>query len=293
MITGKFSGVVSRGARLGGISLVILALVGCEGGPTLDFLNKSGGDRAKTAGADEAVTMIERDVEAPDVFQVTEAGLWDGRPSLGGVWVAHPDVKDPERVIIRNAENGSFVIGALFRRERDNPGPALQLSSDAAAALDVLAGKPTRLNVTALRKEEVPEQTPAALDTQEAIVADTLDPLDQAAAAIDAADGAPAPAPAAARPAPAPAAAPAPVAQKSSLAKPFIQIGFFSVESNATATGAKLRKSGIVPVIKKQTSKGKTFWRVLVGPAGSITERAQLLKAIKALGFSDAYSVSN
>ena len=43
--------------------------------------------------------LVERDVEAPGVFQVTEAGLWDGRPSLGGVWVAHPDVTEPERVI--------------------------------------------------------------------------------------------------------------------------------------------------------------------------------------------------
>jgi hypothetical protein len=63
------------------------------------------------------------DVEAPEVFDITDAGLWDGRPSLGGVWVAHPDATDPERVMIRNTETGSFVIGALFRRERENPGP--------------------------------------------------------------------------------------------------------------------------------------------------------------------------
>jgi rare lipoprotein A len=83
-------------------------------------------------------------------------GLWDGRPSLGGVWVAHPDATDPERVMIRNTETGSFVIGALFRRERENPGPRFQISSDAAAALDILAGAPTELQVIALRREEAP-----------------------------------------------------------------------------------------------------------------------------------------
>ncbi len=84
----------------------------------------------------------------PEVFQVSDKGLWDGRPSLGGVWVAHPDVAEPERVIIRNAENDKFVIGALFKRERENPGPRFQVSSDAAAALGMLAGAPSELNVT-------------------------------------------------------------------------------------------------------------------------------------------------
>ncbi len=111
-----------------------------------------------------ATRLVERDIEAPEVFDLTEEGLWDGRPSLGGVWVAHPTAEDPERVIIRNEENGRFVIGALFRREHDNPGPELMVSSDAAAALNILAGDPTRVQVTALRREEVPDPvvTPAA-----------------------------------------------------------------------------------------------------------------------------------
>ena len=79
------------------------------------------------------------------------------RPSLGGVWVAHADATDPERVIIRNTETGRFVIGALFRRERENPGPPVQISSDAAAALDILAGAPTTVQVIALRREEAPD----------------------------------------------------------------------------------------------------------------------------------------
>lgn len=77
-------------------------------------------------------------------------------PLLGGVWVAYPevDVEQIGQVVIRNQANGRFVIGALFRRERETPGPALQVSSEAAEALGMLAGAPATLNVTALRRDD-------------------------------------------------------------------------------------------------------------------------------------------
>ena len=132
--TTKTAGVV-RVLVLGAAGL---GLAGCSEFPSLNRLT----DPAKAGAGEDTVSetkLVERDIEAPEVFDVTEAGLWDGRPSLGGVWVAHPDVEEPERVIIRNTANGKFVIGALFRRERDIPGPRLQASSDAAAALGMLA----------------------------------------------------------------------------------------------------------------------------------------------------------
>ncbi|WP_170758947.1 SPOR domain-containing protein [Ruegeria lacuscaerulensis] len=110
-------------------------------------------------------------VEAPEVFEVTEAGLWDGRPSLGGIWVAHPDVSQPERVVIKNPTNDKSVTGALFRRERNLPGPALQLSSEAAEKLGILAGSPTKVQVVALRRKpvEIEEAVPEeALETETA-----------------------------------------------------------------------------------------------------------------------------
>ncbi|UWQ52849.1 SPOR domain-containing protein [Leisingera caerulea] len=291
--------------RAAAAALGLLVLAGCEDGPKLGFLQP----KPKAEGAVEASSstkLVERDVEAPDVFQVTEAGLWDGRPSIGGVWVAHPDTKDPERVIIRNNANGQFVIGALFRREREIPGPRLQVSSDAAAALGMLAGAPAELNVTALRREEVtPEPQPdeqsgdgaalpEAADVNEAALAGSeitesaLDPIAGAAAAIDAS------APAQAAPATAePAAAPAPKPQKSALKKPFIQIGIFSVEANAKRTANMMRSAGMVPVVREQSSSGKAFWRVLVGPAQTKTERSQLLNSVKETGFADAYAVTN
>ena len=250
------------------------------------------------------VKTVERDVEAPEVFSATEPGLWDGRPSLGGIWVAHPDVTEPERVIIRNPANDKFVVGALFRRERDIPGPRLQISSDAAEVLGMLAGAPAELNVTALRKEEVPvepviEDLPedaAAVDAPEVvetaaldpIAETTLDPIATAAAAIDAA--APAAAPEVVTPVA--AAAPEPVV-RSDLAKPFIQIGIFSVEANATRTANRMRDAGIVPLTRTFERDGKTFWRVVVGPAASSAERSTLLNKVKEEGFTDAYAVTN
>ena len=88
-------------------------------------------------------------------------------------------------------------------------------------------------------------------------------------------------------------AAPAPAAQSSSLEKPFIQIGIFSVEQNANNTATAMRQAGMVPTVKEQSSQGKTFWRVIVGPAANKSERSVLLKKIKGIGFDDAYPVTN
>jgi hypothetical protein len=345
--------------RIGQITLAIgavLLLAGCEEGkpglfgPKADDAVTAEGeasvDGAEAAKPARSVRLVERDTEAPDVFQLSDKGLWDGRPSLGGVWVAHPTVKDPERVIIRNPANGKFVIGALFRREIQNPGPALQISSDAAAALGLLAGQPADLNVVALRREEVPTAGAAVATTDEAAAEavtatpETIEaaPVAEAAASPDAApDAVPETAPAepprkltrkerreAARaakaaaaaaasgvvtdvvtsetlpPAPgasaqaagAPAPAPAAAAPSSSLSKPYLQIGIFSVEANAEKAGDQLRKVGVIPTIKKETSQGKDFWRVIVGPAGNAADQAAILKKVKGLGYQDAYAVS-
>lgn len=146
-----------RHLRAGALLVAALALAGCQFGGTL----REAVPAAARAPA-EGGRVVERDVEAPEVFQAEEPGLWDGRPSLGGIWVAHPEATDPERAMIRNVETGASVIGALFRRERDNPGPRFQISSEAATALGILAGRPTPIRVTALRLEQVAVAPPAA-----------------------------------------------------------------------------------------------------------------------------------
>lgn len=255
-------------------------LTGCMEGTGADA---TGG--AAPAGA--TTRLVERDVEAPQVFQKSDMGLWDGRPSLGGVWVAYPGVKDPERVIIRNPANGKFVIGALFRREREMPGPKLQVSSDAAAALEMLAGAPLKLDVTALRREEAaPLEAPArpVLDQAETIAAEMLP--------APVAGGAPAASVAASAPqAQRPAAKPAAPKPAAAGARNLAQIGIFSVQANAKGAADRLKAAGVSATVREESSQGKTFWRVTAGPAGAEGREAMLAK-VKGLGFKDAYFVS-
>jgi len=264
-------------ARIKGILMMTAAVVSL--GACVNGGNPFAGVPSGAQTADSSVTasrstrIVDRDVEAPEIYNVTDQALWDGRPSLGGVWVASPDTKDPERVIIRNAANGKFVIGALFRREIENPGPKLQISSDTAAALGILAGQPTTLNVTALRREDAQVTTDASkpiLDSSETVETTAIDPIAGAAAAINRAETAPA-APPAAQP-------PAPAAGGRS-----IQIGIFSVEGNATRAAATLKSAGLAAEVRREESQGKALW--------SVTSRgdAATLAKVKGLGFPDAY----
>ena len=173
----------------------------------------------------------------------------------------------------------------------------LTLSAGQSSWPALLAGQPTNLSVVALRREEIEEEpieAPALSEPLEGeavpaapeVAAAPLDPVVAgAAAAIETAS---LEAPAAA---PKPPAAPKPAAAK--LAKPYIQIGIFSVETNARNTATAMRQAGMVPTVRKQSSNGKTFWRVVVGPATNKSELDALLKKIKATGFSDAYAVTN
>ncbi len=169
--------------RLAVLAVAMMALAGCEEGLNLQGTPAQGDDPDSSANGEsvelfpQATSGERRDVEAPDVFQLTEAGLWDGRPSLGGIWVAHPDVDQPERVLIKNTANNKTVTGALFRRERNLPGPSLQVSSTAATQLGMLAGAPSRLQVVALRREQIEvapaEEAPAANEGTDPEVAET------------------------------------------------------------------------------------------------------------------------
>lgn len=268
--------------------VAILALAACEEG--LPGFGEGGAPGATST----TVELVETDVEAPEIFQVTAEGLWDGRPSLGGVWVAHPDVSQPERVIIRNEANGTFVIGALFRRERENPGPVIQVSSDAAEALQMLAGAPAQLNVTALRRQEAAQPAPVSEATDAAVTdlapapeigVSALDPVPVAAAAIEAAEAAGVPG--------TQAPAPAPATGSSNLSRPYIQLGIFSVQANADQLAQSLQAKGLTTRVVAQESQGRSFWRVLVGPATSESQRQTLLDQVKAEGFTDAYFVAN
>ena len=239
--------------------------------------------------------LVERDLEAPNIVKISEPSLWDGQPSLGGIWVAHPDVKDPEKVIIRNLQNKKFVIGAIFRREREFSGPSLRLSADAANALGISAGQPTNVSVIALRSKSVPTETPKAETSENQVLEERLDPIQQmvnwafrqfstrsygkaddtAETAIAAVD--------------IPTPAPKPI----SLTKPYLQIGIFSVEANARDTVSSMTAKGLSASMSRLTLNNKSFWRVIVGPAATMANMSAMIKTVRAAGFDDAYAVKN
>ena len=164
------------------MTATMLALSACEDGS--NFAPLASLRQSDPQG--ESIDIVERDVEKPEIFSQRDMALWDGRPSFGGVWVALPGNVQPERVSVTNVDNGKSVLGALFKREEQNPGPPIRLSSDAAAALDVVPGQPTLVAVTVVRREtfaNVPntpaDPLPAEVETA------ALAPVDGAAAPPD------------------------------------------------------------------------------------------------------------
>ncbi|MGB0499465.1 MAG: SPOR domain-containing protein [Rubricella sp.] len=115
--------------------------------------------------------VTETEVERPDLYAETALALWDGRPSIGGIWVANPDVERAERVVITATASGVTTAGALLRRDASLPGPPFLLSNEAAAALGAEPGVPIEIEVIALRREVVEAPAPVAPPEEEPIAA--------------------------------------------------------------------------------------------------------------------------
>ncbi|MFO8127018.1 SPOR domain-containing protein [Yoonia sp.] len=285
----------------------IVALTACDENGAFTMPGSQGAAAAAPLPANALNQRPQRDidVERPDILAITDDGLWDGRPSLGGVWVAHPEVTDPERVVIRNTGSGQEIIGALFRRERENPGPLLQVSSDAAEALGLLPGSPTRLEVVVLRRQEVEVEEAenpvvASLDAPVAVEEAPLEPVSGEADATDAAAAAvvlPAAVEAATAAAEATAAAtPETIDVSSVIAAPaplpagsLAQIGVYSVEANANNSARMITAAGIDATVTPEELGGRTVWRVIAGPLSDAADVARL----KDMGFVDAFVIDS
>ncbi len=240
------------------ISLLSLLLAGCQSAD-----NEIVGKSSKPLG----IEFKENDVEAPEIFNAEGLAYWDGQSSLGGVWVTHPKIDQPTRVLIKDKYGNKSVIGAIFNRISDTDDKRMLLSSEAAANLDIDANENRIISVTALRplktvksiknKTEIINIKTGA-DSKQNIEKESMNSHDLAI----------------------------------HLSKPYIQVGIFSIEQNARNTAEVMNQLNIQPTVKKQTSQNKTFWRVIVGPATTKNERSTLLQKVKAVGFGDAYAVS-
>ena len=153
-----------------------------------------------------------------------------------------------------------------------------------------------------------PPPVKPVLDAPETITAERLDPpapgakpaagapavtaAAVAAGATPTAVAAPATPAAGAAPATPAAAPPAAARPAASGGRNLIQIGIFSVESNANGAAGQLRKAGAAVTVKREESQGKVYWRVIAGPANDAAGRDALMAKVKGAGFKDAYFVA-
>ena len=217
-------------------------------------------ETATTLSKPLGIEFKENDVEAPEIFNAEGLAYWDGQSSLGGVWITHPNVDQATRVLIKNKYDGKSVIGAIFNRSGDDNEKRMLLSSEAAASLGVDANENRIISVTALRALKTVKSIKDKSDAQSAET--KVVSLENSGS------------------------------ENKALSKPYIQVGIFSIEQNARNTAEVMHQLNIQPTVKEQTSRNKTFWRVIVGPAVNMNDRSTLLQKVKAVGFGDAYAVS-
>lgn len=250
--------------------LCALVLAGCEEG-------LSNVDSISETPPETAVETVEIDVTAPEAFSITDMALWDGRPTFGGVWIAYPDIEQPERVRIRNDAAGKEVIGALYKRERDFPGPKIELSADAAAALAVQAGTPIELTIVALRRKTVEVEVEAPVKEL-----DMTTPLQRPVA-----DAATTPTPIITTDIEEAVLPPAEITTGGE--GTYLQVATLQIESNVEATVAKLRAAGLNVEIRERETSTKILYRIVVGPAATPEALEIMMNTVKELGFKDAF----
>ena len=191
--------------------------------------------------------------EKPKILDISATVIWDGSQTLGGNWVSHPNIKSPERVLIKNTTNGKSVVGAVFQQTK-NPNEGLAaISSDAAKALNISKNDDTKLQLVAIK-----------------MIENSKDTADGTSRSVEK------------KP-----------TSNAKLTKPFIQVGIFGVENNAVKTGNQMSKLGLQTNTFEFKIKGKTYWRVVAGPATTLENKDNMLNTIKSAGFTDAYFVSN
>ena len=251
----------NRLVRIGLLLPYVAALLtGCQ-----DLGGLSTHSSAVTHPDKQGVQIVERDIETPEVFETAETALWDGQPTLGGVWVAHPAVQDPVRVILRNPATQTFIIGNLFRNDPAPGVPPIRVSADAARALDMSAGQATQLHVTALKREAVSTASTTTPMPHNSTDTNISVPLQTNILEI----------------------------QSAGLKQAYLQIGLFRIEANAANSASILRTAGAPAVVKQSRHKGKIFWRVLAGPCQTVEARNMLRELVRSKGFADAYAVAN
>ena len=143
--------------------------------------------------------------EKPKILDISATVIWDGSQTLGGNWVSHPNIKSPERVLIKNTNNGKSVVGAVFQQTKNLDNGLAAISSDAAKALSISKNDETKLQLVAIK-----------------MIENSKDTADGTSTSVEK------------KP-----------TSNAKLTKPFIQVGIFCVENNAVKTGNQMSKLGL------------------------------------------------
>ena len=191
--------------------------------------------------------------EMPEILDISTSVFWDGKQTLGGNWISHPDVDSPERVLIKNIANGESIVGAIFQQSKKAKSGSAQISSDAAKSLKIDKNEQTKVQIIAIKKTK---STASSKKVDEPTQAERVK-LD------------------------------------TKLEKPFIQVGIFGIQENADNTKDRMLQLSLSVNIIDFKIKGKPYWRVVAGPATTSESRNKMLKVVRSAGFTDAYFVSN
>ena len=191
--------------------------------------------------------------EKPEILDISTSVFWDGEPTLGGNWISHPDVDSPERVLIKNIANGKSVVGAIFQQTKKTNSGSSIISSDAAKALNIVKNEQTKVQIIAVTETN---------NTASSKKVDDPAPAKQ-------------------------------TTKGTKILKPFIQVGIFGVQENASNTKKQMLQLNLPVNIFELQIKGKPYWRVVAGPANTSDSRNKILEVVRSAGFTDAYFVDN
>jgi cell division septation protein DedD len=261
------------------------------------------GPRSAPARAPRSAPPPAREA-TPDraVFFAEAATLWDGLPSMGGAWIAHPAANPGLMVEALNLETERSLRAPALRLAERAGHPPIQLSAEAALALGMSPGRLARVRLTGLR--EAPAPAPATEIAAADAAIETFALRTAAAAAAGAADVVqstqPVPRPEATRVAAAPTprtpapntmapntVAPATTALKAAQAQaaPYVQIGAFAEADNAAGAARKLRGRDL-PAFEMPSGRLRL---VLLGPFDDLDAAQAARDVAVANGFADAY----
>jgi hypothetical protein len=239
------------------------------------------------AAADEAPML--RD---PSLFQAEARTLWDGLPSMGGAWVAHPAAGAAMMVEATNLDTGRSLRLPMLRISERAGRPPIQMSADAALRLGMAPGRLTPVRLIGLRAmPEAPaprlsgdgardDRDDGARDDAELAGTAARAAQDAAAAKNDAAAAKSIAAPMAR---PKAAALAEPTAAQD--AAPYVQVAAFGDPANAAETARRFRARDL-PAFEMPAGGLRL---VLLGPFDTMDAARRARDIAAADGFADAY----